>query len=127
MTEYKLQQYGFAWDEFLGTSAWEFHVIVWDWYDQWRELDLQRIYYRNLRKCEPEQNGYDLIAIARLYEDQQLEAEIQARLSATKYEPINASYGRMEHEKVSVVALEARRTCNEKPQLCEQTIKQEAE
>lgn len=46
MSEEKVQRLGNCWDIFHFSDAWELHLIVWDIYDQWREIDLCRFYYR---------------------------------------------------------------------------------
>ena len=89
MDERKLDVYSFVWDGFLCEStAWEFHVIVWDWYDQWRELDLTRLYNRTIQLSEPERNPHDLLKNACMGGNQTLQSRIRGRIAGARYAPI---------------------------------------
>jgi hypothetical protein len=46
MSERKVQRLGNCWDIFHFSNSWELHLIIWDVYDQWREVDLCRFYFR---------------------------------------------------------------------------------
>ena len=60
MSEDKMSRYGWIMDVVDGSDAWEFHLIIWDWYDQWREIELFRFLHRSLQFPHPENNPWHL-------------------------------------------------------------------
>jgi len=46
MSPEKVRRLGEIWLSFDSSDAWEFHVIIIDNYDQWRELDLWKLFSR---------------------------------------------------------------------------------